>query len=108
MRLARIALFTALLSLLLVGGQPAYAQSKTLVWEVYDVSLTVLPSGDLRVVERQRIRFTSGTFTFGFATIPLDKTEGIDNVAISEPRGHQYRETSFGEEAYTFTTSIYE
>jgi len=108
MRLARIALFIALLSLLLVGGHPAYAQSKTLVWELYDVSLTVLPSGDLRVVERQRIRFTSGTFTFGYATIPQSKTEGIDNVTISEPGGTQYQETSFGEEPYTFTTSTYE
>ena len=108
MRLARIALFLALLAVLVAGGQPVYAQSKTLVWELYDVSLTVLPSGDLRVVERQRIRFTSGTFTFGYATIPLSKTEGIDDVVISEPGGTQYQETSFGEEPYTFTASPYE
>jgi uncharacterized membrane protein len=108
MRSARLGLLLALLAVLLTGAQPALAQSRTLVWEVYDVALTVLPNGDLRVVERQRIRFTSGTFTYGYATIPLSKTEGIDGVAISEPGGPQYQETSFGEDPYTFTTSTYE
>jgi uncharacterized membrane protein YgcG len=108
MRSARFALSLGLLAVLLAVARPVQAQTKTLVWELYDVTLTVLPSGDLRVVERQRIRFTSGTFTFGYATIPLDKTEGIDQVAISEPGGAQYEEASFGEEPYTFTTSTYE
>ncbi len=108
MRLARLALLLSLLGSMLAGAQPAYAQAKTLVWEVYDVSLTVLPSGDLRVVERQQIRFTSGTFTFGYATIPLDKTEGITDVAISEPGGQAYSPTNSGEQPFTFTTGTYE
>ncbi|HLF36730.1 MAG TPA: hypothetical protein VI520_02225, partial [Anaerolineales bacterium] len=43
---------------------PAAAQGKTLYWERFDVTLAIQPNGDLRVVERQRIRFTSGTFTY--------------------------------------------
>lgn len=88
--------------------QTAAAQSKTLYWEQYDVTLAMQPNGDLRVVERQRIRFTSGTFTFGYAVLPLDKTEGITAVSISEPRGAAYAESTFGEEPFTFETSTEE
>lgn len=108
MRLARRALLLGLLGLLLASAPPAFAQAKTLVWEQYDVSLAIQSSGDLRVVERQRIRFTSGTFTFGYATIPLDKTEGITDVAISEPGGQRYTQTGGGEQPFTFTTGTYE
>ncbi len=84
---------------------PAAAQGKTLYWERFDVTLAIQPNGDLRVVERQRIRFTAGTFTFGYAVIPLDKTQGIDQVSISEPGGSKYQEASFGEEPFTYKTS---
>lgn len=100
-----------LLALLLVFsvalGSPftAKAQNKTLVWERYDVYLTVLPSGDLDVLERQTIRFTSGTFSFGYAVIPLDKTSGIHTVRVSEPGGRQYTEVDYGTQPYTFWTS---
>jgi uncharacterized membrane protein YgcG len=97
-------LFAASLLLIGVPGLAA-AQGKTLYWERFDVTLAIQPNGDLRVVERQQIRFTSGTFTFGFAVIPLAKTEGIDQVGISEPGGPVYEPSSFGEEPYTFTAS---
>ena len=94
------------LGLLLMGlPGPAAAQGKTLYWERFDVTLAIQPNGDLRVVERQRIRFTSGTFTYGFAVIPLAKTQGIDQVGLSEPEGTVYQEASFGEDPFTFQTS---
>jgi uncharacterized membrane protein len=71
---------------------PAAAQTKTLVWDRYDVNLTVQPNGDLQVVETQTIRFTSGTFTYGYAEIPLGRTAGIDQVSVSEPDGTRYLE----------------
>ncbi|HLF36941.1 MAG TPA: DUF2207 domain-containing protein [Anaerolineales bacterium] len=94
------------LGLLLVGWpRSAAAQGKTLYWERFDVTLAIQPNGDLKVVERQRIRFTAGSFTYGFALIPLDKTQGIDQVSLSEPGGTVYQEASFGEEPFTFETS---
>jgi hypothetical protein len=68
----------------------ASAQSKTLFWDNYDVILNILANGGLQVVERQEITFTSGTFTYGYAVIPTDKTEGIDSIGVSEPGGQQY------------------
>jgi len=103
-RLKNIFLLAALLILLsasLVSG--ASAQSKTLYWERFDVYMTVLPTGELQVVERQAITFTSGTFTFGYREIPLDKTEGIYDVSISEPGRGQYS-FDYSGDAYTYYT----
>lgn len=104
MRVARLALAVLLAVLVLSATTPAEAQSKTFIWETYDVTLAIQSSGDLRVVERQRIRFTSGSFTFGFRDIPLDKTEGITNVSMSEPGVGAYAESS-SEQPYSFKTS---
>lgn len=69
----------------LSGGQPiAQAAEKTLVWQRYDVNLTVQPNSDILVEEIQEIAFTGGTFTFGFAAIPLDRVERITAVQLSE------------------------
>lgn len=104
MRTARLALAVLLAVLALSAASPAEAQSKTFVWETYDVTLAIQTNGDLRVVERQRIRFTSGSFTFGFRDIPLDKTGGISQVGISEPGVGSYAEAS-NNQPYTFKTS---
>jgi uncharacterized membrane protein YgcG len=89
---------------LVSGAWPASAQTKTLVWDNYDVTLTIEPDGDLRVVERQVIRFLSGTFTQGWAVIPLDKTEGIDAVTVADGDGVQYQEVGFSADPHTFST----
>ncbi|MBI4770903.1 MAG: DUF2207 domain-containing protein, partial [Chloroflexi bacterium] len=75
----------------------------TLFWDRYDVSLTVQPDGALRVVETQTITFTSGSFTFGYASIPLDKTGGISEVAVSEGGRHLFGQRGSGTQPYTFT-----
>ncbi len=93
-----------ILTVVLAGALPASAQSKTLVWERYDVFLDISPNGDLRVTERQTINFTSGTFTFGFAVIPLDKVERIVDVHVSEPGVGSYQETDYSIEPFTFWT----
>ncbi|MGD8814887.1 MAG: DUF2207 domain-containing protein [Anaerolineales bacterium] len=81
----------------------ASAQSKSLYWDRFDVYMTVLPTGELQIVERQTITFTSGTFTFGYREIPLDKTEGITNVAVSQMGvgGYSY---GYSGNPYTFYT----
>ena len=83
-------------------GQPAQAQSKSLFWDGWDTTLTILPNGDLHVLERQRINFTDGTFTFGFREIPLAKTGGITGISVSEPGVGVYREGGFSKDPFTF------
>lgn len=101
----RLLAIGALLALLAApGANHASAQTKTLVWENYDVTLTIEPDGDLRVEERQVIRFLSGTFTQGWAVIPLDRTEGIDGVTVADGDGAQYQEVGYSADPYTFST----
>ena len=101
---------TRYLAVLLMAGilislaANASAQSKTLFWDRYDVILNILPNGDLQVIERQRITFTSGSFTFGYAVIPTDKTEGIDGISVSEPGGLRYVESPI-HETHTYSVS---
>lgn len=105
MRRLKNIIFVVALLVLLSASVPAgaSAQGKTFVWDRYDVYLTILPTGELQVLERQTITFTSGTFTFGFRSIPLDKTEGIYDVAVSEPEVGTYS-YGYSSDPYTFYT----
>ena len=79
--------FSLLLALVvaLVGtGGLALAQDKTLYWDRYDVNLKVQSNSDILVEEIQAIDFTSGTFHFGYAAIPLDRVSSITDVSVSE------------------------
>ena len=100
-RLPTILLFLALLVVFGIG-QPVQAQSKSLYWDGWDTTLTILPNGDLHVMERQRISFTDGTFTFGFREIPLAKTGGITGISVSEPGVGVYGDGRFGQQPFTF------
>ena len=116
----RIAWINLLLVTLLLAGllthNPALARSpgsglaqdKTLVWNRYDVNLTVQQNGDMLLEEIQEIEFTSGTFRFGFATIPLDRVENISAVQVAEimpdDSVREYRPNSTSE--YGFTTAV--
>ncbi|MBC8254402.1 MAG: hypothetical protein H8E35_10235, partial [Ardenticatenia bacterium] len=83
----------------------ARAQDKSLYWQRYDVNLAVQSDSDIRVEEIQEIRFTSGTFRFGFATIPLDRVERITDVSISEVIDGQERPYFAGSSNdYSFVT----
>jgi hypothetical protein len=100
-RLPTLLLFLALLVVIGIG-QPVQAQSKSLYWEGWDTTLTILPNGDLHVIERQRINFTDGTFTFGFREIPLAKTGGITGISVSEPGVGVYGQGGFSQQPFTF------
>ena len=74
--------FTALMLVacaLLIAPISAIAQSKTLVWQRLDSDITVQPNGDLRIIETNVIRFTSGSFTFGYRDIKQDRLTEISD-----------------------------
>ena len=85
---------------------PALAQEKTLFWQRYDVNLDVQQNGDILVEETQQINFTNGTFTFGFAAIPLDRVERITDIQMSEIiNGSERAYTPNSSMDYGFTTT---
>lgn len=45
---------------------PLLAQDKSLVWDRFDVDLVINQNGTVDVQEHQTIRFTNGTFSFGY------------------------------------------
>ncbi|MCS6844923.1 MAG: DUF2207 domain-containing protein [Caldilineales bacterium] len=102
----RLWLLLAVLAALLLAAQAptAWAQDKRLYWERYDVEITILPSGDFRVVETQELVFTGGSFTYGVRFIPTDYVTGISDVRVRDGDGTEYQ-NSFSAEPYTFSTS---
>ncbi|HFC12382.1 MAG TPA: DUF2207 domain-containing protein, partial [Anaerolineae bacterium] len=79
----------------------AYAQ-KTFFWDAFDVDVRLRDDGNLDITEQQTIVFGGGNFTFGFAIIPFNRLDDINNITVRE--GDQvYRQVSTGGEPYTFT-----
>lgn len=97
------------LVIVLAGWGVAQAQEKSLYWQRYDVNITVQQNSDMLVEEIQQIVFTSGTFRFGFAAIPLDRVERISDVQVSEViNGVERPYTAGSSGQYGFTTSTNE
>lgn len=82
---------------------PALAQDKSLVWERFDVDLVVNQDGTVDVQEHQTIRFTSGTFRFGYRDLPVNNLGYIDHWAVTDGSGNRYQLTNGADEPYTFT-----
>ena len=85
-RLVRHALLVLGLLLLVFSGlapQPLAAQSPdSVVWDRYDVTLDVRADGTMHVTEYQEISFY-GSFSSGFAYIPLTNVDDLENVTVS-------------------------
>ncbi len=101
----KITTLLLLLGLVLLVGT-AQAQDKTLYWQRYDVNIRVQENSDILVEEVQQIQFTSGTFRFGYAAIPLDRVERITDVTVSEiVDGSERAYTPNSTDPYGFTTA---
>src|SRR5687768_15132035 len=100
----RLLLYLSLVLSLLVSltalAAPAYAQDRSVVVERRDADVTILPSGDVRVVETWEVHFIGGPFRFAFRSIPLDRVDSITNWGVGAS-GQSYTE-SFGEQPGTF------
>jgi uncharacterized membrane protein len=96
-------LWPLVLIVLLLVPAAVDAQTKTLYWERYNVDITVQENGDLLIEEIQSIVFTSGTFTFGYRTIPLWRTDGITDIQVWEGDRQYVQSTS--QDPFTFSVS---
>lgn len=63
---------------------PAVAQTKSLEWTRLDADVTVLSNGDLQIKETNVINFTSGTFSFGYRDIDMQRIDRIVNISVTE------------------------
>ncbi|MBI5054211.1 MAG: DUF2207 domain-containing protein [Chloroflexi bacterium] len=84
-----------------VAASPSFA--KSVVADRMDVDVTVLPNGDINVVQVQQIKFQGGPFREGFQTIRLKNSDGVTNVSLAEVGGRTYQSGSSGD--YTFSAT---
>lgn len=63
-------------------GSDSPASSQAVVWDTYDVAIDVRKDGSVHVAERQEVTF-NGTFTRGYAEIPLDPVDSVENVQVT-------------------------
>ncbi len=84
--IATLALFQA--------GSQVLAQSKSLVWQQFDVDIDVAPDGTFEVTEHQTIDFTNGSFSFGYREIPIRNLAHIDGWSLSDSDGNIYQQTA--------------
>lgn len=107
-----LAFWLAIALLFLPAGVPvASAQSgESVEWAEYNVELAVNEDGTIHVTETQVVEF-DGRFRTGFADIPTDQIEELDNVQVSIANGsgdtpQPAEETrSFREEPGTYTVT---
>lgn len=99
----------ALVVMLLVLVSPRTMAAQSVVWEDYDVTVTLREDGSFHVVERQVVNFEGGPFSNAFADLRLGRVEDITNVSISEERGSEIvsytRDRSSDPESFTIRQS---
>ncbi|MEJ2747017.1 MAG: DUF2207 domain-containing protein [Anaerolineae bacterium] len=78
----RIFLFPLLAFIVLILVAPANAQTPDLAYVRYDVDIALHEDGRFTVSEIQQIRF-GGSFSTGFAEIPLALVSDIENVRVA-------------------------
>lgn len=86
----------SLLLILLAAPQPSHAQSKSFYWENFDVDITLMENGDMRIVETQTLNFSGSTFSYGYGTIYTGQkgsNDGITDIGVSG-NGVKYTESS--------------
>ena len=87
------------------GGRHAWAASHAKRVDVLrrDGDITILPNGDVRVVETWEVQFIGGTFHYAYREIPLNHVEDITDWGVAE--GSRQFVQSDSAEPYTFSLS---
>lgn len=80
----RILLRLSVIVVILLIVVPAKAQSKSVEVPRRDAEITILPNGDVQVVETWNVKFSGGPFTSAFLTISLSKVDAVTEWSIAE------------------------
>ena len=95
-RLSSVVLLLLLTTL--AAPASAFAQERVFHMEQYNAEVSVNSDGSLDVTETLVYVFDQGSFRRGSRDIPLDRTDGITNVSVTEVLNGQeipYRETGY-------------
>ena len=100
---ARLSVIVAVLLVVASLVSPIVAQTKSVEVPRRDAEITVLPNGDVQVVETWEVKFNGGPFTSAYRAIPLNKVDRIDGWSVADEE-HQFRQVDqgSGKEPYTF------
>lgn len=103
-----LAVLGVVLALIMLAGQTAAAQTRSVFWERWDVAIDNIDTTNNRfdVVEVYDIRF-DGTFRFGSAVIPDERLEQITNIRVYED-GRLLRESCSEEPGTYCVTNVVE
>src|SRR5690554_1254545 len=80
----RIISLTILTLLLVISSVPAGAQSRSYIWDRWDVVIDDMDTtaNEFTVTEMQTITF-NGSFSFGFRNLPLERVNGYNVLSVS-------------------------
>ena len=94
-----------LLTQITVGAVVAQTSAPVVVWQRYDVDISVQSDGSLEIAQIQTISFR-GTLQHGFRVVPLERTTGITSVTVAERvDGREQLYATGSNRPFTFTTS---
>lgn len=91
---------------------PAVAQSRSVAWATFDVSLDLRPDGSYHITERQEIDFLGGPFRAAFREIPLGRIEDIGNIRVTQIENGEsapytfVEPQNFNDEPNTYTYAV--
>jgi uncharacterized membrane protein len=88
--------------------QTSSAQTKSFYWEQFDVDITLLENGEMRVVETQVLNFSGAPFTYGYGTIYTGSNgnnDGIVDISVSDDNGSYTESSSNAERTFEVSRS---
>jgi hypothetical protein len=88
----RIVVVVLGLLLTLVEARSVLAEEKSLLWHRWDSDIQINADGTFTVHEVYEVEFVTGSFTFGYRSIPLHQFTSIKDVMVSE-EGVRYRQS---------------
>lgn len=74
----------AVIAVLLLSFQTAFAQQKSYFVDARDGDLTILNNGDVKFLETWRFQFTGGPFQHVFRKIPKSRLTGLKDLTVGE------------------------
>ncbi len=86
----RFILLSLLLLTLFLTPRSSSAQTKNFYWERFDVDITLLENGDMRVVETQTLNFSGAPFTYGYGSIftgSNGNNDAITDISVRDENG---------------------
>ncbi|MEA2586582.1 MAG: hypothetical protein QOF33_4667 [Thermomicrobiales bacterium] len=89
-----VLILVGFLAIVLTQGVQAQG-GKSVVWDRFDVTLTLRNDGSYHVTERQEINFQGGPFRGGFADIPLGRIDAIRGLVVREETASGIRDYEF-------------